>query len=98
MNGRAPEYIKDLFKPKEQITSLALRDDGNKLAIPFPKTDSLKHSLATVEQSSGTVCQDLNEMRLFFQISNPQTCWCSPYFTVEILYFNIICNESNIWL
>ena len=46
MNGRAPKYIKDLFRPKEQITSLLLRDDGNKLAVPFPKTDCLKHSIS----------------------------------------------------
>ena len=31
MNGRAPEYIKDLFRPKEQITSLVLRDHAPQL-------------------------------------------------------------------
>ena len=46
VNGRAPKYIKDLFRPKEEITSLVLRDDGNKLAVPFPKTDCLKHSIS----------------------------------------------------
>ena len=45
-NGRAPEYIKDLLRPKEEITSLVLRDDGNKLTVPFPKTDCLKHSIS----------------------------------------------------
>ena len=68
MNGRPPEYIKDLLRPKEQITSLVLRDDGNKLAVPFPKRGCLKHPLGTVEHSSGTICQDLNEMRLFFKL------------------------------
>ena len=46
MYCRAPEYIKDLFRPKEQITSLVLRDDGNKLAVPFRKTDCLNHSIS----------------------------------------------------
>ena len=48
MNGRAPEYIKDRFsfRSKEQITSLVLRDDGNKLAVLFPKTYCLEHSIS----------------------------------------------------
>ena len=42
MSGRAPKYIEDLFRTKEQITSLVLRDSSNKLVVPFPKTDCFK--------------------------------------------------------
>ena len=69
MNGRAPQYVKDLFRPKEQITSLVLRDDGNKLTVRFPKSDCLKHSISYREQSSGKICQYLNVMRLFFKLA-----------------------------
>lgn len=46
MNGRAPKYMEDLFRTKEQITSLVLRDASNKLAVPFPKTDCFKQSIS----------------------------------------------------
>ena len=46
MSGRAPKYIEDLFRTKEQITSLVLRDSSNKLAVPFPKTDCFKQSIS----------------------------------------------------
>ena len=46
MNGRAPKYIEVLFRTKEQITSLVLRDASNKLAVPFPKTDCFKQSIS----------------------------------------------------
>ena len=44
MNDKAPKYMEDLFNKKEKLTSLALRNDENKLAVPFPKTDCFKHS------------------------------------------------------
>ena len=46
MSGRAPKYIEDLFRTKEQITSLVLRDSSNKLVVPFPKTDCFKQSIS----------------------------------------------------
>ena len=46
MSGRAPKYIENLFRTKEQITSLVLPDASNKLAVPFPKTDCFKLSIS----------------------------------------------------
>ena len=74
MNGQAPEYIKDLFRPKEQITSLVLRDDGNKLAVPFPKTDCLKHSISYNGAILWNSLPRSQRNATFFQISDPQTC------------------------
>ena len=74
MNGRAPEYIKDLFRPKEQITSLVLRDNGNKLAVPFPKTDCLKHSISYSGAILWNSLPRSQRNTTFFQISDPQTC------------------------
>ena len=45
-NGKAPKYMEDLSSTNEKITSLVLRDDENKLVIPFPKTDSFKRSFS----------------------------------------------------
>ena len=46
MNGKAPKYMEDLFNKKEKLTSLVLRHNENKLAVPFPKTDSFMHSFS----------------------------------------------------
>ena len=46
MNDKAPKYMKDLFNKKEKLTSLALHDNENMLAVLFPKTDCLKHSFS----------------------------------------------------
>ena len=74
MNGRAPEYIKDLFRPKEQITSLVLHDNGNKLAVLLHKTDCLKHPLATLWS---------NPPEQFAKISTK----CDFFFKLAILRF-----------
>ena len=44
LNGKTPKYIQNFFKRKERTTSIELRDDENKLAVPFPKTDCFKQS------------------------------------------------------
>ena len=36
---------KNLFKRKERTTSIELRDDENKLVVPFPRTNCFKQSL-----------------------------------------------------
>ena len=42
MNGKAPKYLEDLFRPSQSNTALVLRDSENKLAVPQPKTDCFK--------------------------------------------------------
>ena len=39
MNGEAPKYLEDLFRPKEVNSQVDLRNSQNKLAVPLPKTD-----------------------------------------------------------
>ena len=46
MNGRAPKYLIDLFRPKESNSQIGLRDSLNKLAVPLPKTDCYKQSIS----------------------------------------------------
>ena len=46
LNSKAPKYMNDLFMKREQITSVVLRNDENKLAVPFPKTDCFKKSIS----------------------------------------------------
>ena len=87
MYDRAPEYIKDLFRPKEQITSLVLRNDGNKLAVPFPKTDCLKHSIS---YSGAILWNNLPRSRRnanFFQISRSS----------DLLMFSLFYSRSFIF-
>ena len=72
MNGRAPEYLKDLFRPKKELTSLVLRDDGNKLAVPFPKTDCLKHSISYSGAILWNRLPRSQQNGTFFQINDPQ--------------------------
>ena len=81
----------------KQITSLVLRDDGNKLAVPFPKTDCLKHSIS---YSGAILWNNLprsqrNATFAFCKLAILRLADVLPYFTVEIFYFNIICNESK---
>ena len=49
MNGKAPKYMEDLFNTKEEITSSVLRDNENKLIVPFPKTNCFKLSFSYSE-------------------------------------------------
>ena len=46
MNGKAPNYLEDLFKPKQLKTTLLLCDSDNKLEIPLPTTDCYKQSFS----------------------------------------------------
>ena len=46
MNGKAPKYLEDLFRPSQSNTALVLRDSENKLAVPQPKTDCFKQSFS----------------------------------------------------
>ena len=46
MNGKAPTYLEDLFRPKETVNQIELRDSINKLAVPLPKTDCYKQSIS----------------------------------------------------
>ena len=46
MNGKAPKYLKDLFRPKEVNSQVDLRNSQNKLAVPLPKTDCYKQSIS----------------------------------------------------
>ena len=39
MNGKASTYLEDLFRPKETVNQIELRDSIDKLAVPLPKTD-----------------------------------------------------------
>ena len=46
MNGQAPTYLEDLFRPKETNNQIELRDLINKLAVPLPKTDCYKQFIS----------------------------------------------------
>ena len=46
MNGKAPTYLEDLFRPKQTVNQIELRDSINKLAVPLPKTDCYKQSIS----------------------------------------------------
>ena len=46
MNGKAPTYLEDLFRPKETVNQIELRDSINKLAVPLPKPDCYKQSIS----------------------------------------------------
>ena len=65
MTGKAPTYFEDLFRPKETVNQIELRDSINKLAVPLPKTDYCKQSidnlLVTVARFFGKTWQHLKE-------------------------------------
>ena len=46
MNGKAPTYLEDLFRPKETSNQIELRDSTNHLAVHLPKTDFYKQSIS----------------------------------------------------
>ena len=53
LNDQSLEYLKGLFKPVS--TDYGLENSDNKLALPKPRTDFLKHSFcATVGHICGT--------------------------------------------
>ena len=46
IDGKAPTYLGDLFRPKETLNQIELCDSINKLAVPLPKTDCFKQSIS----------------------------------------------------
>ena len=46
MNGIAPTYREDLFRPKETVNQIELRYSINELAVLLPKTDCYKQSIS----------------------------------------------------
>ena len=60
LNGLTPSYLSSKFiQRSDMISSYNLRNSRNKLAIPLPRTIT-KIALATVVQSSSTVCPHLS--------------------------------------
>ena len=45
MNGKAPTYLEDLFRPKETNNQIELRGSMNKLAFPLHKIGCYKQSI-----------------------------------------------------
>ena len=79
MNGKAPTYLEDLFRPKEIVNQIELRDSINKLAVPLPKTDCYKQSIS---YSGSILCNNLaTSERIagnFFQSREKSSeSWCS---------------------
>ena len=79
MNGKAPTYLEDLFRPKETVNQIGLRDSINKLAVPLPKTDCYKQSVC---YSGSTLWNNLATSKRiagnFFQSwEKSSESWCS---------------------
>ena len=92
MSGRAPKYIEDLFRTKEQITSLVLRDSSNKLEVPFLKTDCFKQSIS---YSGATLWKGLPRSKrnaatcIFHKVMVLRPTWCTPCLIIFIFPQNI---------
>ena len=62
MNSKAPTYLEDLFRPKEIVNQIELRDSINKLAVqPCPKQIVTNNLLATVARFFGITWPHLKE-------------------------------------
>ena len=48
MNGKAPTYLEDLFRPKEKVNQIELRDSINKLVIPKNRATVTNRLLQTI--------------------------------------------------
>ena len=46
MNGKAPKYLEDVFRPKEVNSQVDLCNSQIKLAVPLPRTDCCKQSIS----------------------------------------------------
>ena len=46
LNGLAPQYLRDKFVHRNNISNYSLRDTENKLAIPLPRTNYMKNSFS----------------------------------------------------
>ena len=44
LNGLAPDYLRSRFVERSTITGYSLRNTEDKLAVPLPRTNFLKHS------------------------------------------------------
>ena len=45
LNGLTPEYPRELYVNRSDVTEYLLRDSVNKLAVPLPRTNFLKKQL-----------------------------------------------------
>ena len=46
LNGLAPQYLRDKFVHRNNISNYSLRDAENKLAIPLPRTNYMKNNFS----------------------------------------------------
>ena len=46
LNGLAPQYLRDKFVHRNNISNYSLRDAENKLAIPLSRTNYMKNSFS----------------------------------------------------
>ena len=46
LNGLAPQYLRDKFVHRNNISNYSLRDAENKLAIPLPRTNYMRNSFS----------------------------------------------------
>ena len=71
LNGFAPNYLSSRFNQRSDvITAYNLRDSDGKLAIPLPRTNYYKNSLALVVQFSGIVYRQLLGKQLLCLVSD----------------------------
>ena len=56
LNGLTPEYLRELFVNRSDVTKYLFRDSVNKLAVPWPRTNFMKKTaLVTAMRYFGTV-------------------------------------------
>ena len=46
LSGLAPNYLAEMFTERSRITNYMLRDSGDKLALPQPRTNYMKNSFS----------------------------------------------------
>ena len=46
LNGLTPEYLSELLVSRSDVTEYLVRDSGNKLAVPLPRTNFSKNSFS----------------------------------------------------
>ena len=72
LNGLTPSYLIHSAEWYDYFLQFAYYSE-NKLAIPLPRTNYYKKALATVVQSSGTVCPQLWARQHLWLIFD--NCW-----------------------
>ena len=69
LNGIAPQYLRDKFVDRNNISNYSLRDAVNKLAIPLPHTNIMKNSFsysgAVLWNSLPAEMRQANSLRTF---------------------------------